>query len=273
MERYERMAAFASTIELRVDAYVSPDNLEIEDYRGPELLAIAHAGKLVTLTADGRTIAELSPERMLELLELATAAEHEPYEAGIDTACSRPMTHYHLRVERLLRDHRFMAHVAVNHYGVRALGPRWSAVIASLRDAASAAAAAATAVDAHAAAAWDFAAAFLGPLDLGPLWAAGGVVYLPHALTAFEHAGPVYLRVGQPPQRSELYLLDGSNLIHIAESRRAVAASPLADWDRRARWILPCGGGTLMLGHEWQRPPRLVAHAADPARPIYVQRG
>jgi antitoxin (DNA-binding transcriptional repressor) of toxin-antitoxin stability system len=272
MEAYERMAAFASTIELRVDAYISPDDLRIEDYRGPELIAIAHAGKLITLTADGRTIAELLPERMLELLELAAAAEHEPYEAGIDTACARPMTHYHLRVERLLRDHRFMAHVAVNHYGVRALGPRWSAVLAGLRDAAGAAAAAS--IDAPAAAAaWDFAAAFLGPLDLGPLWAAGGVVYLPHALTAFEHAGPVYLRVGQPPQRSELYLLDGGDLIHIGESRRAVAAAPLAHWDRRARWILPCGGGTLMLGHEWKRPPRLVAHAVDLARPIYVQRG
>jgi len=276
MEHYERMAAYASTLELRVDTYISPDNLELEHYRGPELIAIAHGGQLVTLTAGGRSIVELPPERMLELLELATAAEHELYETGVDTACARPITHYHLRVERLLRDHRFMAHVAVNHHVVRALGPWWSAVIAGLRDAAAPAvapAAAPAAAAARTAESWDFAAAFLAPLDLGPVWTTGGVVRLPHAVTAFEHAGPVYLRVGQPPHRSELYLHDGGDLFHASEPRRVLPLAPLVDWDRRTRWVLPCGGGTLMLGQEWRRPPRFVAHSLDPARPIYVQRG
>lgn len=261
-----RGAASASAIELRVEAYVVTDLMQVEDYRGPDLIVIAHADKLVSITAGGRAIAELAPERMHELLELAVAAEHEPHRVGVDTATARPLTRCHLHVERLLREHRFAAGRTVNHYAVHALGPRWSAAIAALRDAAGAV------HDARAAEGWDVAAAFLAPIDLGPVWAAGGVVQLPSAVAAFEHAGPVYLRVGQPPQRSELYCYDGG-LVHVGDVRRAVEPAPLAPWHHGERWVLPCGGGTLMIGHEWQRPPRFVAHALDPARPIYVQRG
>jgi hypothetical protein len=197
-----------------------------------------------------------------DLLELAAAAEHEPYQQGIDTATARPLTTYRLRAERLLREHRFMADLAVNHHDVRALGPRWPAPTAALRDAAGPIA------DVGAVESWDFAAAFLGPIELPPAWAAGRVARLPSAACAFEHAGPLYLRVGQPPQRSELYLHDAGGLVHVGEARRLVPPTPLGPWDQRERWILPCGGGSPMRAHEWQRSPRFIAHAFDPARPI-----
>lgn len=238
----------------------------IEDYHGPDLLVIAHAGKLVTFTAEGRTLADLAPERMLELLDLAIAAEHEPYRPGADTAEVRPITSYHLRAERLLQEHRFTTSLSVNHCYPRALGPRWSALIAGLRGAAG------KLPPARPSGCWDFAAAFLDPIDLGPEWAAGGVVRLPPAVAAFEHAGPVYLRVGQPPHQSELYCHDGG-LVHVDDQRRAITPTPLMEWHQPDRWLLPCGGGTVMIGHEWQRPPRFTVHAFDPARPIYVQRG
>ncbi len=114
---------------------------------------------------------------------------------------------------------------------------------------------------------------WLGPLDLGSEWAAGLVVRLPATVTAFEHPGPVHLRVGQPPQRSELYRYEAATLVHITDDRHALSPTQLVDWHVSERWVFPCGGGSVTVGHQWQRPPRLVAHATDQARPIYVQRG
>lgn len=264
MEPYERAAESASTLELRVDSYVVRDNLGVEDYSGPRLIVIAHAGKLVVIPEGERVVVDLAPERMQYLVELAVAAEHEPYRAGVDTAIARPITTYQLRVERMRRHYAFTSGVSVNHYGVRALGPRWSALIVALRDAL-------TRPPNAAAAAWDFAIPFLGPIALGADWDAGAVVRLPTAVCSFEHAGPVYLRVGQPPERSALYRYDGE-LVSLGDENQRLDATPLVDWHERSRWILPCGGGTVIAGHEWQRPPRIVVHAIDPARPFYVQR-
>jgi hypothetical protein len=266
MEPLERRAAYAGTIELRVDSYVVTDRMEIEDYRGPELIVLAHAGRVVEITASRRTLVELAPERMHELLELAIAAEHEPHREGVDTATARPVTRYRLCAERVMREHRFTASRQVNHLVPHALAPRWSALIAALREAAGPPA------DPRAAEAWDVAAAFVGPIELGPVWTAGGVVQLPRDVTAFEHDGPVYLRVGQPPGRSALYCYD-RGLVYVADERRVVPRSPFAIRHPGERWLMPCGGGSVQLCHEWQRPLRFVAHAFDPARPIFVQRG
>jgi hypothetical protein len=266
MELYERAAALASRIELHVDAHVVNDDATIDDYQGPHLVVIAHGGKLVTFSDVGRTVVELAAERMQQLLAIALAAEHELYTTASDTAVARPITSYVLHVERMLDHHRFSCRLAVNHYGVRALGPSWSGLIAALREAAGR-------LPRPTVDAWDFAVAWLGPLDLGPAWTGGQAVRLPLTVTVFEHAGPVYLRVGQPPQRSELYCHDGETLVHVADERRVLPTTPLRDWHVRERWLLPCGGGSLVIAHEWQRPPRFVVHALDPERPIYVQRG
>jgi hypothetical protein len=266
MELYERAAALASRIELHVDAHLVNDDMTIDDYQGPHLVVIAYGGKLVTFSDVGRTVVELAAERMQQLLAIALAAEHEPYATAPDTAVARPITSYVLHVERMLEHHRFSGGLAVNHYGVRALGPSWSGLIAALREAGGR-------LPRPAADAWDFAATWLGPLDLGPAWTGGQVVRLPATVTAFEHAGPFYLRVGQPPQRSELYCHDGETLVHVAGERCALPATPLRDWHVRERWILPCGGGSLVVAREWRRPPRFVVHALDPERPFYVQRG
>jgi hypothetical protein len=266
MEPYQRAAVLASLVELHVDAHVVGDDLMIDDYQGPRLIAIAHAGKLVTIADGDRAIAELDVDRMQRLLALALATEHERYSPGVDTAIARPITSYDLRVCRMLDRHDHAGRLAVNHYGPRALGPRWTALITELRDAAGRA-------SPPSADAWDFAAAWAGPLDLGPAWIAGQVVRLPSLAAAFEHTGPVYLRAGQPPQRSELYCHDGTALVHIDGDRRAVPATQLRDWHVRDRWILPCGGGSVTVAREWQRPARFVVHTHDPARPIYVQRG
>jgi hypothetical protein len=93
--------------------------------------------------------------------------------------------------------------------------------------------------------------------------------------TAFASDDPVFVRTGQlspdgTPYRdapSVLYRFDGTTLDCVGD-RTTVA--PLDD--RRSRWRLPCGGATLTIHTEWDRPRRIVIRCDD-ARGVYVQRG
>lgn len=201
MEPHERAALLASTIELRIDSFLSHDDCSAPGFHGPELLVLAQLGKLVVLTPDGRTACELALEDMAHLLELAAAAEPEQHREGADTAIRRPITVYHLRFERMHRHHQYSGAATVNHYVPHALGPRWTALLTALRDLCI--------LDSPAALApWDFAATWLSPRDLSPFWPVDRVLPLPLGITAFEQEGPLYLRAGQPPARSELYRYD-----------------------------------------------------------------
>lgn len=262
MDAYELVAARASSLELSVERYFVDDNCSIADYRGPQLIVVAHASRLVTIHELGRQIDELEPARMTALVELALLACDEPQEDfGFDTAIGRPTTSYRLRVFRALREAERSCRHAINHYDAHALHPAFTQLLTALRQVTGP-------LPPSAANAWDNAARWLGPGDLGALWQARRPVPLPAIINAFTEPGPVYFRAGQPPHRSELYRLDGNELAWL---RDGAAPTPVTMQDG-LRWILPCGGGVIEAFNPWQRPRRIYVRVDDPARGIYVQR-
>jgi hypothetical protein len=286
MEPVERAVLFATTLQLRVDSCVVHDDGAAPDFRGPELLVLAERGALVIITPHRRTVAELPFPALRRLLDLADLAEPEPHREGADTAIARPLTRYHLRCERPLPQQRsFTTERLVNHLVPHSLGPHLTAFLTELAHHARP-----TAADLDA---WDFAATWLGARDLlgaGPApapWPVDRVLPLPPGVTVVEQDGPIYLRVGQPPARTELYRLDpaptSSRLAALAHlvpgergtgqhSARPLTAAPLADWHLPSRWRFPCGGGSLLAISRGRHPQRLVVHSIDPDRPVYVQR-
>ena len=138
-----------------------------------------------------------------------------------------------------------------------ALPPNWSAVLRTMRDAAGV-------LGESAAEVWDRALTWTSPVEIGPVFTAGLALRLPHRVTSFAHEGALYLRTDQPPQSSSLYLFSDSALTCV-DDRRVIAPS-------EGRFILPCGGGTLTVRREWQKPPRFVIRCNDD-RGLYVQRG
>jgi hypothetical protein len=262
MDRYEVMAALAARIDFCVEHYFVNDGGSIGDYRGPQLVIAAHAGRLVTIHELGRQVDELSALRMNALVELALAAcDEEQAPFGPDTACGRPTTTYSLHVYRALHERTAHATHEVNQYLPTALGPAFSAFLVALREATGP-----LAGDARAA--WDHAARWLAPHDLGALYRAGQPVPMPSIVGAFADDDMVFLRAGQPPQRSELYRLDGNQLVWL----RGNDTIALTMFDG-PRYELPCGAARVEVHHEWQQPRRLYVRIDDPARGIYVQRG
>jgi hypothetical protein len=66
---------------------------------------------------------------------------------------------------------------------------------------------------------------------------------------------------------SVLYLFDGTTLTCVDDRTTVVPLN-----DRRSGWRLPCGGATLTIHTEWDRPRRITIRCDD-ARGVYVQRG
>jgi hypothetical protein len=261
VEAYELAAAAVSAIELDVESYYVHDGGDKPAYRGPQLVVRVHALKVITIHEVGRQVDEIAPQRANELVGLALDACDEPQPGpGIDTAIGRPITAYQLRVHRALRERRASLAHHVNHYGARALGPRFSAFLSALREATGP-------LPPTAASAWDLAATWMAPRDLGDLWRARIAIPLPAIVTAFSHDDVVYFRAGQPPQRSELYRLQQNELVWLREGE---PAAPVPS--DRLRWLLPCGGGVIEAHQEWQQPRRIYVRVDDPARGIYVQR-
>jgi hypothetical protein len=135
METYRLAAARVGWIELAVEHYFVGDDSAIADYRGPQLIVIAHAERVVTIHELGRQVDELAIERAVELIDLGIAACAEPQaDLGFDTAIGRPTTRYRLRVYRALPETTATLQHAVNHYAPRALGPTLSRFLVALRE-------------------------------------------------------------------------------------------------------------------------------------------
>lgn len=271
----DSLVAEATSIELRLDQSLHRDDSIIPDhYVGPELVVVAHSNRIVSLTPHGRIVRPLSARAATALLDAATLARNEQCELGVDTAISRVITMFYLRVDHARGpSHSFSFTGAVNHSAPRALPGLWSTLLRILRDAIGP-------LDAPNAAAWDLAMTWTGPYDLGPTFRHGGVVALPHLVTSFTVEDGVYLRTGQVPVAGDpyrtmdrtpsvLYRFEEHACALVDEAaKRTIAPDP---GDHR-RWTLPCGGGAIALHHEWKTPPRLVVRVDDPARGIYVQK-
>jgi hypothetical protein len=261
VEAYEVAAAHASRIELRVEHLVVNDNWISNDYGGPQLIVIAHQGKLVTIDELSRQIEPLQPEHMVKLVELALAAcdEQQP-RGGVDTANSRPLTFFRMHVYRALHEREVSRTIVINHYASFSLGPVVSRFLAALR-------AASLHLPATAQMGWDLAATWMAPVELGDLFQIGRAVPLPEIVQTFTQEGTVYFRSGQPPQRSELYRLDGDGVVWIRDSDELALTCIEGH-----RWILPCGAGVIETHQAWQQPRRIYVRITDPIRGIYVQR-
>ncbi len=257
----------ATRLEVLVEETHHPDERALlpADYRGPELVAVAYAGQLAMLTAAGRHAVPLTVADAKAILEHARSARDEHVKVGADTALDRVLTTIGIRY----RDPRgqagsFAIWGTVNHAMPHALPPAWSMLLRRLRDVAGPLAE----DDSQA---WDHALTWMAPFDLGDVWRTGGVVKLPSIVSAVECLENVYLRVGQPPQRSVLYRMTarGGELHAIDDRGGAEVVSPTEPHQRR--WRLPCGGGRLTFHHEWKQPARLVIRVDDLERGIYVQ--
>lgn len=256
-EYFAQLLIDSTVVQLQIDEYFIPDLAPPYDYQGPQLIAIAYAGRLATLGSTGRLVRELPPEKRAALLTAAMGAREEEVHEGVDTATGRRLTVLLLHVDHPRGlSHSFTCRAVINHHVPRALPPQWSAMLRLLRDTAGP-------LGGEAADAWDRALTFASPVDLGPVWGVGAPVRLPHIVTTLAHDGALYLRTGQPPQASSLYLLSDGVLTCLDDQRLVVPV------DRR--FVLPCGGGTLTLRREWQSPLRIVIRADD-ERGIYVQR-
>lgn len=262
------LLAQMNTVALRVDHDVVPDLEPPRDYRGPHLIVIVHAGRLVSITRAGHTVVDVSTARIRQLTALGLAATEEPHvEDGVDTAIARPVTTLRLHVEDVQTDREHLSRIQINHYAPALLGPRWSDLVHALHDAA------APRPDIEADL-WDMAMLWTAPSDLGERWAAGRPTALPRPVTGFEHDGPVYVRAGRPPDRSELYRLHDDELVHLPErgGRLEVERRPLP-WQSpgQSRWVLPCGAGVVTV--MWGAPSRIIIRSYLPHRSIAVQRG
>ncbi|MGE0395887.1 MAG: hypothetical protein AB7T06_04090 [Kofleriaceae bacterium] len=273
----DSLVAEATAIELRVDQSWHPDDLAFlpADYQGPELVAVAHANRIVSLTPYGRIVRPLSSRAASTLLDAVTLARSEQQEPGIDTALSRLITTFRIRVDHARGpSHSFSLIGAVNHMAPHALPGLWSTFLRVLRDAIGP-------LDAETAAAWDLALTWTGPFELGPTFKNGGVVALPHLVTALTIEDALYLRTGQLPVAGDpyrtmdrtpsvLYHLDvRTGVLFDQDAKRSVEPEEVRGTQQ---WTLPCGGGAIALHREWKTPPRIVVRVDDPARGIYVQK-
>ncbi|MBA3500325.1 MAG: hypothetical protein H0T65_08130, partial [Deltaproteobacteria bacterium] len=201
-------------------------------------------------------------DRTAALIALAVAACTEAQtEFGVDTAIGRPTTCYRIAVLQAMTNVVHACRHAINHYDPYPLEPAFSAFLTALREATGP-------MPQTASAAWDRAATWMHPRDLGPLFHAGQPVPLPSIVSTFVDDGIVFVRAGQPPLRSELYRLDPGELVWLPDNREPV---PLTMYGGH-RWVLPCGGGVIETHDRWQQPRMIYVRVDDPARGIYVQR-
>ncbi|HEY8375028.1 MAG TPA: hypothetical protein VIK91_01010 [Nannocystis sp.] len=266
-----------TAIELRVDENFHQDLVGPVDYQGPVLYAVAHAGRIVSLTAHGRVVRPLALDVAKVVVETAALAREEHVEPGVDTANGRTLTTLRVRVDSALgAAHSYSFSAAINHYAPRSLPAMWSALLVAMRDAIGE-----LATD-HAAC-WDCALTWVGPVDLGPPWHNRKAVRLPHLVTCIEPNGPLLIRSGQPtapgaalaPYRarpSALYRLDPATptrpVTLTCLDDHSIVSPDSSGW----RWQLPCGAGVVTYRHEWREPPRVVLRVDDLERGLYVQR-
>jgi hypothetical protein len=261
-----RLELHLCDLRLTIEEYRIRGDLTVDDYPGPDVLAVVFGGRAAVMTPSGREVRRLTEDGVRRLHALAHQIHREPVQRSIHTelghVCTRLTLHY--TPARGLAG-AFVAHVRVNHGAPRTLTPAWTALLCAMRDPFGPG-------RGMFAEMWDRALTWSAPTALGAMWDAGHAVVLPHIVTAFETDGPIYLRTGQPlptaPYRdvpSVLYRFDGTTLTCV--DRRTTVAPIL---DQPMRWELPCGGGTLAVHTNWDR--RRIVIRADDTRGIYVQR-
>jgi hypothetical protein len=267
-EPLHRLEVEATALRLTVEEYFVRDDMAVPDYLGPQVVAVVYAGRATSLTAGGREVRAIDGDTTRRLHALAAEARSEPIVPGVDTAIGRTITRLTLQLEHARGPSRsFVARADINHMAPHALPRAWSALLCRLRDRFGPSRGAL-------ADAWDLALTWCCPIALGATWDAGHPIAAPHVVTAFASDRPVFVRTGQPSSDamsdrdspSVLYWFDGATLTCV-DDRATIA--PIEG--HRSRWRLPCGGATLTVRTEWDRP-RWIVVRCDDARGVYLQR-
>jgi hypothetical protein len=264
---WQQVVAAATRVELCCDHYLEPDGGIAVDYAGPRLVVVSFSLRVCTLGEGCRTVAETDLATALALVHAAgtVIADPDRIMPGVDTAVGRWMTMLRIRVDDPMTRGSHTRVAPINHHAPHALPATWSHLIGMLHDAAGPLSPAAEAL-------WDVALVWCGPIDLGDAWRAGHPVRVPHRVTAVAAGAPIYLRTGQLPAPSSLYLVDAEQRLvhHLVD-----AGAPRSIDVPRAGWTaLPCGAAELRIEDgEWGVPPRLLVRVTDSTRWAYLQRG
>ncbi|HVK75723.1 MAG TPA: hypothetical protein VM734_20475 [Kofleriaceae bacterium] len=271
MEDFERFLNLAYGIRLVVTEAFYPDGGIATDFHGPDLVVAVGGLTIAALTEHGRVVAPLTEAAKVALVAAAETTRGEHHRTGVDTALGRRLTTLSLQVDHPRGpSHSFASVAVVNHCATHMLSATWSHALRLLRDAVGP-------LPRLPAAAWDLAMTWTAPIDLGPVFAAGGVVAAPHLVTTIAvEDGPVYLRTGQPAHDRDPYRSGPPSVLYrfdpgpprLVDEDRGVAVAGDGAW----RWTLPCGGGALAMHHGHDEPRRLVIRVDDPIRGVYVQR-
>jgi hypothetical protein len=265
---WQQYRAAATRVELVCDEYYEPDGGIAIDYTGPQLVVVHFSLRVCTLGDGGRSVAELDGAAGQAIVTAARAVITDPdrVRPGVDTAVGRPMTMLRLRVEDPVKPESHSRLAPINHHAPKALPASWSHLLALLHDAAGPLPDALEEL-------WDLALVWSKPADLGPIWRDGHAVPVPHRVTAVDARAPIYLRTGQEPAPSSLYLVDPDERAIKPIAAAGAEPPPATEISREGWTALPCGGAALQLHDDaWGEPPRLLVRVTDSERWAYVQR-
>lgn len=269
----QRAVAEYSKLQITVERHVEHDQVGHRAYDGPSVFLSSYLRRLAALAPGGSAVVEVPFEAAIAIYDLACATRDDRTQHAIDTGDIRLITTLTLTMFPASgRDDVFTVCVRLNHTSPSPWSAPMSALLCRLRDELG------PRTDAVADA-LDDVMTWIKSEPLDRLWDVGGVVRLPHVVTAFANDDRVYLRVGQvspsgPP--SSLYQLN-DKVLTCVDTRTHVpprATRGLAD-DLGSlgvtRWELPCGGAVITRRGPPYWRESLVVRCNDP-RGIYVQR-
>lgn len=270
-ELLRELALGHTRVELRCHTWWSPDAGRPIIESPPDFLAVVFGGVLSYLCPSAAFVQELDDATLEALFADARAAVDRGIEGrgGVDTAVGRPWTDLRLLVEAIDGSSRSLR-FSFNHYHSKRAyrcDPLWRLLtVVKSR----------VALDPRAErGAFDVVLERLRPPP-DPVWDAGLVVPIEPA-TRVELAAPFYLRLGQPPADSPLYLVrvDGSSLEVVRiEPDHAVMRIGLGQWWSSPRSDPyrsdPTPEARLRLANE---RGAVELETAATGRRAYVQRG
>jgi len=278
-EQIERLRRAAVTLDLQRETLRLEDLKPAVAERPLDLALRISAGACTVFTPSSRGFFPV-PEATLDALLAAAAAAFAEgdHDAEIDTAVARDVTTFTLRVESPTTLPR-AARLALNHCGPRRATRSfaWAKLLGDLGDLA--------APRGEDLARWTDAMNFLTEGSRAPALERGEVVPLAagcHAWALRLRDG-IFLRLGQPPDASALFLLaarpDGAEVRWVRDDGAHEVVARLAATDPGARWspqdlAVPYRGAPVEAEFDvhFFAPDVVTVRAGRAGRAVYVQR-
>jgi hypothetical protein len=261
-EQIERLRRAAITLDLQCETLRFEDLRPAVAERPLDLALRISAGACTVFTPSSRGFFRV-PEATLERLFAAAAATFAEgdHDAEIDTAIARDVTTFTVRVESPTTLPR-TARLALNHCGprraTRSFG--WAALLSDLGDL--------MAPRGEDLARWSDAMTFLTEGSRTPTLERGEVVPVPagcHAWSLWLRDG-IFLRLGQPPGASTLFLVtgrpDGAEVRRVLDDGAHEVVAHLPASEPRAHWTPIAAGAPY---RDAPGEPEVEVHFVSPA--------